>query len=67
LILAGNANEPGPTGGPPRVDETELIADFAAAFDFVHLREMRFDTADPNVQGAWAWSVLLRRPHAREN
>jgi len=61
LILAGNANEPGARGGPPRVDETELVGDFAAAFDFERLREMRFDTADPKVQGAWAWSLLLRR------
>lgn len=61
LILAGNANEPGARGGPPRVDETELVGDFAAAFDFERLRELRFDTADPTVPGAWAWSLLLRR------
>ncbi len=61
LILAGNANEPGARGGPPRVDETELVGDFAGAFDFERLREIRFDTADPKVPGAWAWSLLLRR------
>jgi SAM-dependent methyltransferase len=61
LILAGNANEPSPRGGPPRVDETELVADFAGGFDFERLQETRFDTATPEVEGAWAWSVLLRR------
>jgi methyl halide transferase len=61
LIIAGNANQPEPRSGPPRVTETELVSDFAEAFDFVHLREIRFDTANPDVAGAWAWSVLLRR------
>jgi len=61
LILAGNANEPGQHYGPPRVDETELINDFAGAFDFEELREIRFDTADPDDEGALAWAVLLRR------
>lgn len=61
LILAGNANQPTPHFGPPRVTETELVGDFAEAFDFVRLREIRFDTADPEVPGAWAWSVFLRR------
>jgi SAM-dependent methyltransferase len=61
LILAGNANESGERYGPPRVDEHELIKDFAAAFDLEELRETRFDTADRDVAGALAWSVLLRR------
>jgi len=61
LIIAGNANQPEPHSGPPRVTETELVSDFAEAFDFVHLREIRFDTANPDVPGAWAWSMLLRR------
>lgn len=61
LIIAGNANEPGPAYGPPRVDETDLVKDFAGAFDFERLQEIRFDTADPARPGAWAWSVLLRR------
>jgi hypothetical protein len=62
LILAGNANERA-TGGPPRVDETELVRDFAEAFDFMLLKEVQFDTADPNVKGALAWSLLLRPKH----
>jgi SAM-dependent methyltransferase len=61
LILAGNANEPGQSYGPPRVDEQDLIQDFAASFDLEELRETRFDTADADAQGALAWSVLLRR------
>lgn len=63
LILAGNANE-ARHYGPPRVDETDLVNDFAAAFAFELLKEIRFDTADPNAQGALAWSVLLRRQMA---
>jgi len=63
LILAGNANEPRHYG-PPRVDETDLVNDFASTFDFEQLKEIRFDTADPNAQGALAWSVLLRRQAA---
>lgn len=61
LILAGNANEPPPHYGPPRVNEEELRADFSNLFEFESLRETRFDTADPNKKGALAWIVLLRR------
>ncbi len=61
LILAGNANEPRHYG-PPRVDETELVNDYAATWDFVWLREMRFESRDPNRKnGPWAWSALVRR------
>lgn len=61
LILAGNANQPKPHSGPPRVTEAELVNDFTEAFDIEQLREIRFDTANPDVSGAWAWSLLLRR------
>jgi methyl halide transferase len=61
LILAGNANEAGEHYGPPRVDERDLVNDFAAGFDIEQLREIRFDTADPDTPGALAWAVLLRR------
>ena len=61
LILAGNANEPRHYG-PPRVDETDFVKDFAAAWDFVWLKETRLDSKDPKAKGGpWAWSVLLRR------
>ena len=61
LILAGNANEAGQHYGPPRVDELELINDFAPGFDIEQLREIRFDTANPDAPGALAWAILLRR------
>jgi SAM-dependent methyltransferase len=61
LLLAGNANEPR-HGGPPRVEETKLVGDFAATWDVVSLREIRFESRDPNRRtGPWAWSALLRR------
>jgi len=60
LILAGNANQPG-RGGPPRVKEQEIRADFASWFEFEWLRETRFDRLDAAGKGALAWSVLLRR------
>ncbi|MGQ9574737.1 MAG: class I SAM-dependent methyltransferase [Thermoguttaceae bacterium] len=60
LIEAGNANEPG-RGGPPRITQEQLQADFSADFDFLELREARFDTADPNRPGALCWLILLQR------
>jgi SAM-dependent methyltransferase len=63
LILAGNANEQRQSG-PPRVKEEELRGDFSAAFEFVRLDTVRFDSANPNQKGALAWSVLLRRKAA---
>lgn len=60
LILAGNANEPRHYG-PPRVEETQLVGDFAAAWDFVHLREVRPEGLTGRASGAWFWSALLRR------
>ena len=61
LILAGNANEPPPHSGPPRVREADIRTDFGPLFDFQWLRETHFDTTDPNRKGALAWSILLRR------
>lgn len=61
LILAGNANEPPPHSGPPRVKEEEIRADFAKHFEIVALRETHFDTLDPKGKGALAWSVLLKK------
>jgi len=66
LLLAGNANEPR-HGGPPRVEEKKLVDDFAATWDFVCLREIRFESRDPNSKsGPWAWSALLRRRAPKE-
>jgi len=60
LILAGNANEERHYG-PPRVKEEELRADFSQDFEFVRLKETRFDTRQADKKGALAWSILLRR------
>ena len=61
LLLAGNANQPR-HGGPPRVEETKLVNDFAKTWDFVCLREMRFESRNPDHKtGPWAWSALMRR------
>ena len=60
LILAGNANEPQPHYGPPRVKEEELRAELGPLFEFEHLREIRFDTGSDDGKGALAWSALLR-------
>jgi len=65
LILAGNANETR-RSGPPRVKEEEIRGDFSALFDFQWLRQVRFDTTNPERQGPLAWSVLLRRKAAGE-
>ena len=61
LLLAGNANQPR-HGGPPRVEETKLVSDFAKTWDFVCLREIRFESRNPDHKtGPWAWSALMRR------
>lgn len=60
LILAGNANDPRRGGGPPKIKEEEIRADFSS-FEFEWLREARFDSRDPAGKGALAWSILLRR------
>jgi len=61
LLLAGNANE-SRHYGPPRVKQTEIVADFSATFAIQAMREMRFEGRDPKRKGGpLAWSVLLRR------
>ena len=60
LILASNANEPRHYG-PPRVEETDIVKDFAGSWDFIWLKEIRFDSSDPErTDGPWAWSALVR-------
>jgi methyl halide transferase len=61
LLLAGNANESLPGGGPPRVREDEIRAEFASLFDVVWIRPFRF--AEPGGgEGFLAWSVgMVRR------
>ena len=60
LILAGNANEPPPHSGPPRVKEEEIRADFSDAFEFEWLREisLRHDRPQPG------WGLGLVNPLA---
>jgi SAM-dependent methyltransferase len=60
LILAGNANEPR-RYGPPRVEETDLVGDFAATWDIVNLRELRPGANPGRASSAWFWSALMRR------
>ncbi|MBI4601161.1 MAG: methyltransferase domain-containing protein [Planctomycetes bacterium] len=61
LLLAGNANEPPPHYGPPRVKEEELRGDLGGLFAFERLVETRFDTQEPSAKGALSWSALLVR------
>ena len=66
LLLAGNANQPR-HGGPPRVEETKIVTDFAKTWDFVCLREIRFESRNPDHKtGPWAWSALMRRRAAKK-
>jgi SAM-dependent methyltransferase len=61
LLLAGNAEDPTPGYGLPRVSEEELRNDFLSLFDFDWLRQSRFEVSQSGVLGPLAWSVLLRR------
>jgi SAM-dependent methyltransferase len=61
LLLAGNAEDPTPGYGLPRVSEEELRNDFLSFFDFEWLRQSRFEVSQSGVLGPLAWSVLLRR------
>lgn len=63
LILAGNANKDTywRFEGPPRVREQDIRDDFATGFRLLGLREIRFDPARGETQGALAWSILLER------
>jgi methyl halide transferase len=60
LILAGSAAERS-GGGPPRVEEAEIRADFSELFEFEWLRATRFDTPGEDRAGAMAWAILLKR------
>ena len=60
MILAANANEQH-RGGPPRVHEHELRADFSDDFTFVWLKETRFDSVQNDRASSLAWNILLER------
>jgi SAM-dependent methyltransferase len=59
LLLAGSAKEER-RRGPPKIKEEEIRGDFSELFAFEWLRDIRFDSVNPNAQGPMAWSVLLR-------
>jgi SAM-dependent methyltransferase len=60
LILAGNAREK-QEPGPPVITEDELRSDWSGHFDFLWLREFRFDQNRIDTSRPLAWSALLRR------
>jgi methyl halide transferase len=68
VVLAGNANDPGPVMGPPRVHAHELCAELHRQFDLVELRE--FTWSGVRVDGAalaplgWAGVFRLRGSQA---
>jgi SAM-dependent methyltransferase len=59
LILAGNAKEK--KRGPPRVTEETVRNDFSKQFDFVWLKDTRFDTRKEDKKGPLAWTILMKR------
>lgn len=61
LVLTGNAREPRKPG-PPTMSEAELGAELGQVFEFVELREIRFDPTSPQeVCPPLGWSCTLRR------
>jgi SAM-dependent methyltransferase len=61
LVLTGNTHETADEG-PPKVSEAELRRAFEGTFDFVHLREFRFDALKDSDFRPLGWSVLLHKP-----
>jgi SAM-dependent methyltransferase len=60
LILAGSPAD-GNRGGPPRIKEETIRKDFSTLFSFEWLRDIHFDSRNPNAKGTSAWSIHLRR------
>jgi len=60
LCLAGAPGEPAGEG-PPQVTEDEIHSELGRLLEFVHLRPIRLEGADPNQSRA-AWSCFMRRP-----
>jgi SAM-dependent methyltransferase len=60
MILAGSPAD-GRGGGPPRIKEETIRRDFSPLFDFDWLRNVRFDSRNPEAKGPSAWSIHLRR------
>jgi hypothetical protein len=64
LVLTGNAREPRDPG-PPVVSEEDLRAEWGSHFEFVQLREFRFDQSESDATRFLGWSCLLRRKEDR--
>ena len=60
MILAGSPAD-GNRGGPPRISEETIRKDFSKLFDFEWLRDIHFDSRNPDAKGPSAWSIHLRR------
>lgn len=59
LMLCGNAKEPR-TPGPPTLTEDEIRETFSGLFDFIWIRDFRFDTNDL-MPAPLGYSCLMRR------
>ena len=59
LLLTGNAKEP-KNPGPPTMTEDEIRETFSQFFDFLWIREFRFDTTDAG-EGPLGFSSLMKR------
>lgn len=59
LALCGNPND-NESGGPPRVSEQDVRAEFGSLFHFLHLRPFHFEDAG-GIQGPLGWSVWMER------
>jgi SAM-dependent methyltransferase len=60
MILAGSPAD-GNRGGPPRIKEETIRKDFSTLFDFEWLRNIQFDSRNPDARGPSAWSIHLQR------
>jgi len=63
LLLTGNAREPR-TPGPPTMTEEEIRSTFLPYFDFLWIRDFRFDTTDDGP-GPLGHSCLMKRKSER--
>ena len=59
LMLCGNAKEPR-TPGPPTMTEEEIRETFSGLFDFIWIRDFRFDT-NGVMPAPLGYSCLMRR------
>lgn len=60
LALVGAAGERA-KGGPPQVAKDDIRDELGRLFDFVHMREFRFQSVN-RPEGYRGWSCLMRRP-----